>query len=447
MESRSKPTQLPAALGGGLLLRRSTAADCEPLAVFNACIHSDDGPEKPDEGVGFLVRDMLSGGHPMMRADDFTVVEERSSGRIVSCVCLISQTWSYAGIPFKVGRPELVATDPDYRNRGLVRRQFEVIHEWSRERGEMVQGITGIPIYYRRFGYEMAMDLGGSRTLYEPLLPKLTDEESGQFTLRKAQLQDQEFVSMLYDLNTSRSLVKCERDLATWRFELIGRNPRNVDRVDVYVLVDRSGQSVGMVTILPNESKSALICKSVDLLPGIDNYLAARSVVHELWKIMKAEAEATGKPLAAIQFVLGRSHMVYDLLGSILQRPREPYAWYLRVPDVKAYLNLIRPALDQRLAQSSCSGFNGKLSLLLEHQGIEIQFNTGVISSIAEHPPLAWSDYDATFPGLTFLQLLFGYRDLTDLERSFVDINYNDKAAILLKALFPVLPSNVWMIS
>ena len=49
---------------------------------------------------------------------------------------LISQTWSYAGIEFGVGWPELVATLPEYRQRGLIRTQFEEIHRWSEERGE-----------------------------------------------------------------------------------------------------------------------------------------------------------------------------------------------------------------------------------------------------------------------------------------------------------------------
>ncbi len=447
MESRTKPVQLPAALGGGLLLRRATSADCDALTFFNARIHSDDGPDKPDELVGALAHDMLSGNHPQMAPGDFTIVEEEATGRIISCMCLISQTWSYAGILFKVGRPELVATEPGFRNRGLIRRQFEIIHEWSRERGEMVQGITGIPVYYRRFGYEMAMDLGGSRMLYEPLLPKLTDEEAAQYTLRKADLADLELIARLYDENQSQSLVKCERDAAMWRFELDGRDPKNVDRVDYYILLNQAGVPAGTVATLPNESKTALVIRSVDMQQGADNYLAARCIAHHLWRLMKTEAQSTGKPLAALQFMLGRSHPAYELLGSSLQRPRDPYAWYLRVPDVKVFLELIRPELDRRLAGSVCGGFNGKLMFMLEHTGYEIEFKDGVISAITSSSKQTWSEFDATFPGLTFLQLLFGYRSLDELERWFVDINFNDKAKLLIGALFPVHPSSVWMIS
>jgi len=38
-------------LGGGLVLRRSTPADADSLSEFNAQVHSDDGPDQPDEKV------------------------------------------------------------------------------------------------------------------------------------------------------------------------------------------------------------------------------------------------------------------------------------------------------------------------------------------------------------------------------------------------------------
>ncbi len=98
---------------------------------------------------------------------------------------LIPQTWTYAGIPFKVGRPELVGTLPEYRNRGLVRRQFDIIHQWSAEQGEKVQVITGIPYYYRLFGYEMAMNLGGGRAGFPTHIPRLKEGEAEPYHIRR----------------------------------------------------------------------------------------------------------------------------------------------------------------------------------------------------------------------------------------------------------------------
>ncbi len=51
----------------------------------------------------------------------------------------------------------------------------------------------------------------------------------------------------------------------------------------------------------------------------------------------------------------------------------------------------------------------------------------------------------AMFPGLTFLQLLFGFRGLAELEAAFPDcIVRTNEARALLTALFPKRLSDVW---
>jgi len=186
-------------LGNGLILRRATVADTEPLAAFNADVLRDPGAEEPDEEVAAYTRDLMARDHPTFDVGDFTLVEDTRSGTIVSSLNLISQTWSYGGIEFGVGRPELVGTHPDYRRRGLVRAQFEVIHEWSAERGEKVQAITGIPYFYRQFGYEMGLSLGGGRIGYKPQVPKLKDGEAEPYRVREAEEADLPFIVQVYE--------------------------------------------------------------------------------------------------------------------------------------------------------------------------------------------------------------------------------------------------------
>ena len=90
---------------------------------------------------------------------------------------LISQMWTYDGIRFDVGRPEQVATHPDYRRRGLVRALFEAFHQRS-SRWRAIQAITGIEYFYRQFGYEYALDLGGNRSVLFVDIPNLKDGET-----------------------------------------------------------------------------------------------------------------------------------------------------------------------------------------------------------------------------------------------------------------------------
>jgi len=184
MASPHNTLNLPRDLGDNLVLRLATPADTEPLARFNHNIHIEDG--EPANFLTDWTRVLMSGEHPTMRPEDFVLVEDTGTGQIVSATCLIPQVWQYDGIPIKVGRPELVGTDPAYRRRGLVRAIFEVIHQLSDAYGHQLQGITGIPWYYRQFGYEYALDLGGSRNLHVGKVPELKEDEAEPYQIRQA---------------------------------------------------------------------------------------------------------------------------------------------------------------------------------------------------------------------------------------------------------------------
>ena len=135
-------------LDDGLLLRWASDDDCAGIVQLYSHVFRDAADEPPNLWIASYTRDTMSGRHPLIGPGDFAVVEERATSRIVAATCLLRATWSYAGIPFAVGRPELVASHPDYRNRGLVRALFELIHARSTARGDMLQGITGIPFYF-----------------------------------------------------------------------------------------------------------------------------------------------------------------------------------------------------------------------------------------------------------------------------------------------------------
>jgi len=55
---------LPRLINERLQLRTARPEDAEKLADFNARIHSDDGPEKPDDKVAAWTRDLMTGKHP-----------------------------------------------------------------------------------------------------------------------------------------------------------------------------------------------------------------------------------------------------------------------------------------------------------------------------------------------------------------------------------------------
>ena len=70
-----------------------------------------------------------------------------------------------------------------------MQKQFDVIHAVSAQRGELMQGITGIPWYYRQFGYEMALDFEANRILDGVHIPtRKKDNPKPADCVREAQM-------------------------------------------------------------------------------------------------------------------------------------------------------------------------------------------------------------------------------------------------------------------
>ena len=438
-------------LGDGLVLRRATLQDSQALTAFNARIHSEADDGQPNEYVGAWTRDLIEVPHPTFSVGDITIVEDTNKDEIVSTMNLISQTWSYAGVEFKVGRPELVGTHPDYRKRGLVRAQFEIVHQWSAERGELLQAITGIPYYYRLFGYEMALNLGGGRVGYKALIPKLKGTEREPYHLRLATEGDLAFIADLYRQGCWRSMVSCVRDESLWRYELIGKSQDNVNRSVLMVIEAAEGEAVGFLAHPPNTWGATMAATAYELSPGVSWAAVTPSVMRYLQKVYEDFRPEAGEKdeFGAFGFWLGAEHPVYQVITDKLPRVRPPYAWYLRVPDLPAFLQLIVPVLEDRLAVSAMSGHSGELNISFYRSGLRLVFEAGLIEAVeAWDPNPQGHSGDAAFPGLTFLQLVFGYRNLEELNYAFVDCYAgNDTARALLNCLFPKQVSNVWPVS
>jgi hypothetical protein len=438
-------------LGDGLILRRSTAADAEALAEFNSKIHSDAGPETPDLWVGAWTHDLLARPHPTCKEDDFTVVEDTVNRRIVSSMNLIPQTWSYGGVEFGVGRPELVGTLPEYRNRGLVRLQFDVIHQWSAERDHLMQGITGIPYYYRLFGYEMALDLGGGRAGFTPHIPKLKESESEPFNIRPAAEADLPFIADLYDQGRRRSLLSCVWNDALWRYELTGKDAKNVNRADLRVIETPTGERVGFLAHPPFVWGAMMVTTVYELKAGVSWAAVTPSVIRYLQATGEVYQPPLGnkEPFGSFGFWFSVDHPVYHVIPDKLPRVRQPYAWYIRVPDLPAFLRHVAPVLEQRMAASPLAGHTGDVKLSFYRTGIRLAFENGRLTSVEAYLPTpVGHSGDAAFPGLTFLQLLCGYRSLDELKYAFVDCwTSNDTIYALLTTLFPKQPSVVWPVS
>jgi GNAT superfamily N-acetyltransferase len=440
MARRTKP-QILRDLGDGLILRRTTADDAEALGAFNAKVHHE---EEPDSFVRRWTRELMSGKHPTFRPGDFLIVTDtKRDGAIVSTLNLFSQRWSYGGVEFGIGRPELVGTDPEYRKRGLIRAQFEVIHEWSRQRGHLLQAITGIPYFYRQFGYEMALELDANRRCHRGSVPKLKEGEAEPYRVRPAAEADLSFIARTYRESMSRSLVSSVLSPKLWRYYALARGLDEQFRIVETPKGERVGFLVHFTRVHWGGGLSVVV---YELRPGASWLAVQPSVLRYLAQTGAEYAARDKKEFDWIGFHLGTEHPLYEAIPDWLTPPHDPYAFYLRVPDLPAFLQHVAPVLEERLANSIAPGWSGELKLSFYRDGLRLAFEKGKLTAAEPWSP-AQGGESACFRNLTFLQVLFGLHSVQELRATNPDCYpCNNDARVVLGVLFPKQASGVWAV-
>ncbi|MBV6395259.1 MAG: hypothetical protein HFACDABA_00834 [Anaerolineales bacterium] len=431
-------------LGNGLILRHASKRDARALADFNARMHGDD---KADGlRVAAWTRDLIAKPHPTVTANDFMIVEETASRRIVSSLGLIPQTWTYDGIPFNMGRPELIATLPEFRGRGLIRIQFDEVHKWCEQRGLIVQGITGIPYFYRQFGYEMALEFVGRRFGFEPNVPRLKKGKRETYRIRPALKRDLAFIARTYAETQNRYMLSCLRGPDVFEYELQTQSKSNAQFFELRIIEDARGKRIGYFQHPNHLGLTGLTAVGYELQPGASWLGVTPAVVRYLWATGEKYARRDKQTRVSFGFMLGTEHPAYEALADSLPVVRDPYAWYLRVADLPGFLRHIAPVLEKRLAESIACGYSGSLKISFYTSGLRMLFRNGKLKKVETWKPVNNDDEgDAAFPGRTFLQALFGYRSFDELRYAFKDCHYeNINARVLLNILFPKRLSDVF---
>ena len=431
---------LPTDLGDGLLLRRAAEQDIPELGEFNIRVHSED-LEDPEVWLREWTRDLLAGQHPTTGLHNFTVVvDQNAGGRIISSAGLIPQEWRYEGISFGVGRPELIGTDAAFRRRGLIRKQMDVLHCWSEAQGHLAQAITGIPHYYRRFGYEMALNLGGSRLFPLDRLRKLAPDHSG-WSVRDATMDDLPMLDKLYGRHCTASMISRPRDRDQWYYEMEGAHETSQYRRHFRVIESGTAKSpLGYFEFAAAPGR--FLIREIAAAEGQSLRAVAMCAARNLYQSESKDAgETSERP--SLLFTVGAGHPVYEALARELAANSNPYAWYVRVSHLGAFLMALAPVLEQRVAQSVIAGYSGTKRLNCNVEALTMDWQAGKLASVEPFEPTHFYDGDAYFPEHAFLQLLFGFRSADDLHHSYPDFSSgNGETYVLLKTLFPCKPSS-----
>jgi hypothetical protein len=425
-------------LKDGYILRWGTDADRASLEQLYGTVFGEEHETGFNHHVVRYVNGLLSGSHPHCSPDDFAVVTE-PNGRVVAATILMRMNMEYAGTYLHGGRPEIVASYAEVRNRGFVRKIFGLIHARSEQRGDVFQGITGIPYYYKQFGYEYAVTLGGSVSVPASAIPVAPMDED-PFSIRPAQHDDIMQLQMLYERERSRMherlpmLATSRIDARYWRWAISGSQSHEPWKP--YMIINRAGEvvgSVGLARIRGIDDMAMMFCNTephillADVYPSLLRAVFAAAQHVPTW-------DSRTKPCTGVRLVLGVGHPFYALVAQLPNVAHPPYAWYIRVADLVSFVGCISAVLEKRLSQSVYAGYSGNILFDFYRGGLQLTIQNGRISAqIWPGTPGA----HAAYPPNVFLQQLFGIHSLEELTRAHMDVRASGEHAQLLGILFP----------
>ena len=411
------PTEI--VLDTNLVLRSLRGdADKERFTVFNTNFNN------PFEGATCAC---LMHHHPETTLNDYWLVEDSSRGEVVSTTCLLPWTCCFDGIDLRVAQLEMVLTHPAYRGRGLVRAQIKHFEQVVLERGYDLSIISGIPYYYRQFGYAYAVDGDRCEALPVWIIPDHPPGVCQPLRLRKAISIDIPLLVAGYAGVISALNIAIQRTSDHWRY-LLEAAQHHVEMVENA----QTGETLGYITLLRDDEPITI------LESGLADAVDCLGLLLHLKEQAIRQVRVYGSPFTPL----------VQLAHSLGSQVVEGTQWLLHFPDLARFLVRIGPVMENRLAGSAWQGLSTELIVNLYRQAFRLRFQSGRLAGVDSlgfvDASMGADGGHLCIPPEAFVRLVSGYRALEALFDAWPDIVVKPEVRNLIDVLFPPLKAYLY---
>ncbi|MFX1319649.1 MAG: GNAT family N-acetyltransferase [Promethearchaeota archaeon] len=407
-------------LDDSFILRTGTESDIKAIKKHVLAVHGK---------KGLPMIDRLFRLHPNFPPSDNFLIEDSKTGEIVAYFCLKLDTGILGGQKISVGQMEIVGTLKEFRNRGLIRKLNEAFDQRVEEYKLPLVIIAGIPYYYRKLGYEYAIQMGGSLTIPLELIPPLKKGEIEPITIEEVTTST--FPKYLKIRGKCTSYLDLYRNITQEEYPYLSTGRLGDEAVYKFNLVRQNQEIVGIFILSIGWGALEVVELWVENL----NHLVP------LLRFWKTLAKRKRLPLR-IHFP-SRPGIVQALESISRSKFGRPYAWYVKIPSIKRFIEAIKPVIEYRIANSDFKGLSDSIRISWYHEGIELVFKDGIFHSINPIPRAEIKDMNVAVPFPVIYQLLLGYRTIDELHRIFPDAGGDATKTPIIRQIFPKLAA-IW---
>jgi predicted N-acetyltransferase YhbS len=406
-----------------IIRRANSARDAEKLQIlFTKVFHPDD--------VGTLAAIMFN--HlPGMENKYWFIVEDKTTGIIISAFALIPWVWELEGLRLKVAEMGIVGTLEEYRGQGLVGVLNEEFDKTLAEENFDIAVIQGIPGFYDQFGYSYSVPLENHINL--PLHVISQGEKKEAYTFRLAGVGDIPFLMKEDESYRAYYSLSSFRDEAHWKYMLT--EGLKTEYGSAYWIMEDKEKLGKYYCRIPEEGfGTGLIISEISENIGVE-------ALKSLFSFCKEKAIAQDKPY--IRLNLHNHSTAGRMAISMGAKEGTPYAWQIKIPDIIRFLRTITPILEKRIQTSSFKDFSGKFRVDFFKTGVDMIWRNGALKNIKPGEgecQMTFSINPDHFPALSL-----GHRRWQELRYIKPNIFPNSgSSALFIETLFPSKPSWIY---
>ncbi len=401
-------------LDDGLILRTGTESDIKAIKQHVQTVHGKE--------VTPMI-DRLFNLYPDFPPSDNFLIEDSKTGKVVAYYCLKLNTGILEGHKISVGQMEIVGTLEEYRNQGLIRKLNDAFEQRVEEYKLPMVIIAGIPYYYRKLGYEYAIQMGGSITFPLELVPSLKKGEEEPITIEEVTYDT--LPEYLQARNRHNTFLDFYRDISEKEFPYLTTGKFGDESVYKFHLIRHNQKVVGIFSL--HIGWGAL--EMVELWVEDLNHLVP------ILRFAKKLAKRKRLPLRI--YYPSRPAILQALESFSRSKFSRPYAWYVKIPSIKRFLETIKPVIEHRLIKSEFKGLTDSIRISWYHEGAELVFKKGKLKSINPIPRSEVKDMHVAVPFPIIYQLLLGYRSIDELHQIFPDAGGRATKTPIIRNIFP----------
>lgn len=371
-----------------------------------------------NEETSKLVSDLFYRSH---KRENVVFFAAKYGEEVVGTLCIIDFPVKVEDVALKTAELGIVATDERYRNLGINSKLTELFFEKAAELGYEMIVIEGIPYFYRRYGFDYAVKMGGDSLS----LDGKDFAESPDITVRKATPEDVGFIFENHRKTNEKVGVRSIMEKEVILSQCFDYESPETGR-DAFI-IEKSGEKAGYF-ILSKDPDGYTITDIPDMDFGL--YEAVMAFLKGDSKISERKSALTARIPEPLKFI--------DYLKGYGAKRQRGYAWQIKIADDFEFLKKIKPLLEKRLENSNFAGESFEFRYNNFGELIKFSIDRGKIGF--EREPFR-PNWEFNVPREIAPKLFLGCNTLGELIDFYPDCYADEKIVGVLNTLFPRLSS------